>query len=122
MTIKRVDFGCYHGLDHWPFTQRCRQMPYGGGFHHLRLAWDDRRRDQILKLWYRWRCRRGVHVDILYSVGHHPGKKCAHCSRPGILTRGEIVEMRNNWPTWLQAPGEDDDDEVVEEEAREEDG
>lgn len=107
--VKRVDFVRYHGLDHWPFTPSCRQMPYGGGFHHLKLAWDYRRRDQVFKFWHHRRCRRGIHKDVLYSVGHHPGKKCEHCSRPGILTREEILEMQKNWPTFIDdAPGEDD--------------
>lgn len=112
MSLK-LDFVRYHGLDHWPFTRACRHMPYGGGFHHLILAWDYRRRDQVLKFWYHWRCRRGKHEDVLYSVGHHPGKMCSHCSRPGILTREEIVEMQKNWPTFIGSPGDDD---VVEEE------
>lgn len=111
--VKRIDFVQYHGLDHWPFTRDCRQMPYGGGFYHLKLAWDYRRRDQVLKFWHHRRCRRGIHEYILYSVGHHPGKKCIYCSHPGILTRQEIQEMQASWPTYINAPG---DDNVVEKE------
>lgn len=37
--IRRLDFSQFHATgDHWPFGRYCRAH-YGGGWHHLRLAW-----------------------------------------------------------------------------------
>lgn len=106
--IEKADFADYHGLDHWPFTPACRQMPRGGGFYHLKLAWDYRRRDQLLKPWFLLRCRWGKHQDVLYSVGHNGGKMCWYCQRPGVLTPDDIAEMRRYWPRPIDLPGDED--------------
>jgi hypothetical protein len=108
--IKHLDFSGYHGLDHWPFTKSCRGMPKGGGFYHLKLAWDFRRRDQIFRWFYLLRCRwLDRHVDVLYSVGHNPGKECHYCKRHGTLTPADIEEMKKNWPMILRFPGSEDE-------------
>lgn len=51
--MPEFDFSMYHPLDHWPFTARCREH-YGGGRHHLRIAWAFRRRDQVYGWGLRW--------------------------------------------------------------------
>jgi hypothetical protein len=105
----RLDFVDYHGLDHWPFTRRCHSMPRGGGFYHLKLAWDYRRKDQAFRWFYLWRCRRlDRHVDVLYSVGHNPGKECHYCKKQSPLTPAEVAEMQENWPRVLLYPGDED--------------
>jgi len=59
--IRLLDFSEFHPTgDHWPFTPYCRTF-YGGGRQHIALAWEYRRRDQLLAPWHWWQCRRGHH-------------------------------------------------------------
>ena len=51
--MPELDFSQFHPLDHWPYTERCRAH-YGGGRHHLRIAWDFRRREQVVGYFARW--------------------------------------------------------------------
>lgn len=56
-----LDFSRYHPLDHWPGTRRCREH-YGGWRNHLSMAWEYRRRDQVIGWFARWtRCLTGRH-------------------------------------------------------------
>lgn len=108
--IERFDFSQYHGLDHWPFSPRCHNMPTGGGLYHLRLAWQQRRRGQAWRWFYLWRCRHfDKHVDVLYSVGHNPGKECWYCKRLTSLTAADREQLKRNWPRSLRLPGGDDE-------------
>lgn len=64
MPIERIDMSMYHDSGHWPFTKACRSQPHGRGWYHLKLAWEYRRRDQVVGWFFRLRCRRyGLHDD-----------------------------------------------------------
>lgn len=63
---------------------------------------------QFVAAWRAYQCRHGRHEDVLYSVGHAPGKECRYCHRPGFLTKMDIQEIRKGLPSFLQVPGDDD--------------
>lgn len=100
----RLDFSQYHPLDHWPGTRRCRQH-YGGWRGHLSMAWEYRRRDQVVGLFARWTtCLMGRHswrvwrfvrgIDELRSGGKAgaPGDympECRYCHKRRTATEDE---------------------------------
>lgn len=65
--VKRLDFSQFHPLDHWPFEHRCGQF-YGGGFHHLKIAWQYRRKEQLIHwIWKTLRlCRPLGHQWVVF--------------------------------------------------------
>jgi hypothetical protein len=75
--IKTVDFSQFHMLDHWPFTKRCRTF-YGGGRRHLWMAWHFRRREQVLRpFWRVFMCLFGRHHEVLWQGTRADGSTTA---------------------------------------------
>lgn len=68
----KFDFSQFHPLDHWPYSPRCHEF-YGGGRHHLRLAWDIRRRDEVIGVFARFTtCLIGNHKWRVWKRGRGP--------------------------------------------------
>lgn len=103
--MTKFDFSQFHPLDHWPFTARCREH-YGGGRHHLSIAWDFRRRDEVVGFFARWstcvlgrhkwrvwkRSQRPIDQVIGSRVMGEPGDYravCAYCHRSRTATEDE---------------------------------
>jgi hypothetical protein len=84
-------------------------------FRNVRIEWDTRWRDRVFRSAFLLRCRWfNRHTDVLYSVGHNPGKECRDCKRHGTLTPEDIEELKQNWPTILRFPGGEDDEVAME--------
>lgn len=88
INLKKLDFSQFHATgDHWPFTRYCRTQ-FGGGWHHLALAWEFRRRDELLAPWHRLRCRTGHHSPVQgwrrssLDEPMRPYKACVYCDEP----------------------------------------
>ena len=62
----------------------------------MRLAWQYRRRAQVLGWPRRFLCRWGKHHGDLYMVGHTVGKACRWCKLPVPMLPGE-VELYLSW-------------------------
>ena len=66
-----LDFSEFHPLDHWPFSQRCKEF-YGGGFHHLSIAWHYHRKEQIgyylKRPFYKILCKFGKHDTKCWHI------------------------------------------------------
>lgn len=103
--LPELDFSQYHPLDHWPFSARCRDH-YGGGRHHLRIAWRFRRRDEVVGVfarvstcvigrhkWQVWRRSNRPLGEVLGSrVIGKPGDymaACAYCHTTRTATEDE---------------------------------
>lgn len=73
MPEPELDFSRFHATgDHWPFTSYCNQF-YGGGWHHLSLAWEFQRRDQVLRPIRKWTlCKLGKHKWDIWKVNSAP--------------------------------------------------
>lgn len=100
----RLDFSQWHPLDHWPGTRRCRQH-YGGWRHHLKIAWDYRRRDQVYGWFARWTtCLLDRHKWSVWRRVREPGPRiipretgapgdytamCRYCHRTRTATEDE---------------------------------
>lgn len=91
-----LDFSQYHGLDHWPGTRHCRSLP-GGTRNHLRMTWDYRRRDQLLRpLHTAVLCRIGRHDDEIWYRRDQANRRdqvlptCKHCYRVRLPSEQEI--------------------------------
>lgn len=101
----RLDFSQYHPLDHWPWSPRCHTF-YGGGRHHLIIAWQYRRRDEVIGVFARWTtCFIGHHKWQVWRRGRGPigaalgsrmiGKPgdyiaaCAYCHKTRTATEDE---------------------------------
>lgn len=64
------DFSQWHPLDHWPGSARCRQH-FGSWQHHLVIAWEYRRRDQVVGWFARWTtCLLGRHHWWIARIVH----------------------------------------------------
>lgn len=103
----KLDFSQFHDLMHPPFTRECRDLHPNGwraGFHHLRLEWQCRRRDQIMAPVYRHLlCPLGRHdVRVSYSGSKRDGTltvspRCEFC----LHTRPPSEHELNNIPAFL---------------------
>jgi len=101
--VKHLDFSQFHALDHWPFTAYCRDQ-YGGGRHHLHLAWEYRRRDQLLGWWFMltgcW--LRGKHREQVWRSGDKAGVRCSYCSWTRTPSEAEL----ERFPRHVFNPGD----------------
>jgi len=91
MNKPKLDFSGFHPLDHWPWEQRCwsRQVQpgwstpfYGGPLHHLKIAWEYRRRDEIFGLLHKYLlCRFDKHMmtECWDSKTNKFSEFCAAC-------------------------------------------
>lgn len=95
-----IDFSEFHPLDHWPGTRYCRSLP-GGTKRHLNYAWHERRKDQILKPWYRiFHCTFGDHKFLIW---YHRNKEdkivitpmCKYCPATRLPSERDIDGIRN---------------------------
>lgn len=90
-----------HVLDHWPFSRECRQDNDGGGWLHLRLSWEYRRRAQVMCWPKQLLCRWGRHKPRLHATGHMIGKSCLRCKLPLPLNVRELRTYLD--PTWRRS-------------------
>jgi hypothetical protein len=45
------------------------------------------------KTWHQFWCWRGIHVMILYQVGHNFGRECRWCRVHGMLSRDDLRRL-----------------------------
>src|SRR3954462_6878425 len=98
--ISNLDFSKFHALDHWPFTPYCYEQPYGGGWYHMLLAWQYRRRDQLVGVFYRLlACPFGRHdMRTWWPADDRPAyAKCEFCR----LQRPPTEEELNDRPPFI---------------------
>jgi hypothetical protein len=96
---KVVDMRQIHIFDHRAFSRRCRKM-YGGGFRHLRLAWDFGWRPRLLKPWLRLlMCSRGHHRPEWLTVvpAGRAWIECVTCGHTRTPSEAEL-EMYGDAP------------------------
>lgn len=78
--MTNLDFSIWHPLDHWPYSERC-SMFYGGGYHHLKIAWQLKWSDWLAaRTW----CKLGRHefADSWRGIGvdaKYLGRVCRRC-------------------------------------------
>lgn len=97
----RLDFSRFHDQFHRPFTRECYQQ-YGGPWHHLKLAWEFHRKDQVIRpFWKHTFCLIGKHKWVIWKTGNTPwwskelGKPsdyhptCKYCSKTRVATEDE---------------------------------
>lgn len=98
----RLDFSQWHPLDHWPGTKRCQEH-YGGWKHHLVIAWDFHRKDQVISWLWRPLCLFGKHrmqiwcrtmdpVDLFKPSADDQYTAICGCGYSRPATRQEIAE------------------------------
>lgn len=90
--VRKLDFSQFHPLDHWPFEVRCYRF-YGGPWHHLKIAWQLRRREELIH-WF-WKhlrlCRPlGHQWNVFYMRGRGYWASCLPCGADRDATPEEI--------------------------------
>jgi hypothetical protein len=90
-----------HVLDHRPFSRECRHSNDGGGWLHLKLTWEYRRRAQVLRWPRRFLCRWGWHKPNLFLTGHMINKDCLRCRLPLPLNAEELATYLD--PAWRRS-------------------
>ncbi len=103
--MAKLNFDQFHPLDHRPGDARCRAH-FGGWKHHLRLAWDYHRKDQVLRPLRRSLfCKLRQHRwEVWYSNNRdgQPSKVhpvCKDCQATRLPSEHE-VDTEPRWPTF----------------------
>lgn len=95
----RLDFSQFHDLMHVPFSRHCRDLyPHGwkAGWHHLKLDWQFRRKDQLRVPLQKILCRLDRHdVRVWYSGSKAEGTlavspQCHFCDFTRLPSEQEL--------------------------------
>lgn len=95
----KLDFSQFHPLDHWPW--QCDGL-YGGWRHHLSIAWELRRKEQVLWPWYRMLCLFDWHRFMVGSQQDEHGEvwvhaECRQCHLGRMVTDEEYDQAKDFW-------------------------
>lgn len=87
----KLDFSQWHPLDHRPGGARCRGF-HGGWRHHLILAWQFQRREQVLAPLYRLiLCPLGRHDEVVwYLPDGQVRPACRYCAWTRLPSEADI--------------------------------